>query len=74
MSEKEVHGTSLSPEDVASNEEGLEERGIAPEEYSNLPPVDTGKAAWLFLAAAFVVEVLTIGKFTRASADCDLLY
>lgn len=32
------------------------------EELPRLPPKDGGKAAWLFLAAAFVVEVLTIGK------------
>ncbi len=74
MSGKKVHGTSSSSQDVAPNQEDLEEQGIAPEEYPTLPPVDTGKAAWLFLAAAFVVEVLTIGKFIRASADCDLLY
>ncbi|KAL1794163.1 hypothetical protein ACET3X_007584 [Alternaria dauci] len=28
---------------------------------SNLPPMDRGKDAWLFLAAAFTVEFLTIG-------------
>jgi hypothetical protein len=32
------------------------------ESLSGLPPKDGGKAAWLFLAAAFVVEVLTIGE------------
>lgn len=29
---------------------------------SNLPPMDRGKDAWLFLAAAFTVEVLTVGE------------
>lgn len=28
-----------------------------------LPPVDGGKDAWLFLAAAFVVEALVWGEF-----------
>ena len=32
------------------------------ENLPHLPPKDEGKAAWLFLAAAFVVEVLTFGQ------------
>lgn len=28
----------------------------------NLPPVDRGKQAWLFLAACWVVEALTFGE------------
>jgi hypothetical protein len=36
------------------------------ESLSGLPPKDGGKAAWLFLAAAFVVELLTFGgRFVR---------
>jgi hypothetical protein len=31
------------------------------ESLSGLPPKDGGRAAWLFLAAAFVVELLTFG-------------
>jgi len=30
---------------------------------SNLPPVDGGKEAWLFLAASFVVEALVWGMY-----------
>lgn len=33
-------------------------------EFSSLPPVDTGKDAWLFLAASFMVEALIWGEFT----------
>ncbi len=29
----------------------------------SLPPADRGKAAWLFLAAGFVVEALVWGQF-----------
>jgi len=31
---------------------------------SGLPPVNRGKDAWLFLAAAFVVEILIFGDFS----------
>jgi hypothetical protein len=31
------------------------------ESPSNLPPMDRGRGAWLFLTAAFTVEFLTIG-------------
>lgn len=33
-------------------------------EFSCLPPVDTGKQAWQFLAACWVVEAVTFGKFS----------
>ena len=43
----------------------LEAFPTSAEEYhlnvSSLPPVDTGKDAWLFLAAAFMVETLVWG-------------
>lgn len=32
-------------------------------EFSSLPPVDTGKEAWLFLAACWGVEAVTFGKW-----------
>ena len=34
-----------------------------PEHESLLPPTDGGKDAWLFLAAAFVIEIMVWGKF-----------
>ena len=37
-------------------------------EFASLPPVDTGKDAWLFLAAAFMVEALIWGEFIYLSA------
>jgi hypothetical protein len=38
------------------------------EEADSLPPIDGGKDAWLFLAAAFVIEVLTIGKLLHKTS------
>lgn len=34
----------------------------APNAEFSLPPVDTGKEAWLFLAACWVVEAVTFGE------------
>lgn len=34
----------------------------------SLPPVDTGKDAWLFLAACFVIEALVWGEHVSAQA------
>ena len=39
-------------------------------EFASLPPVDTGKEAWLFLAACWGVEAVTFGEFAQ---DIDLL-
>jgi hypothetical protein len=33
----------------------------------SLPPVDTGKQAWLFLAACWGVEAVTFGEFFKAA-------
>jgi hypothetical protein len=33
-----------------------------PENETLLPPIDGGKDAWLFLAAAFVIEMMVWGK------------
>lgn len=35
---------------------------VTRQEFS-LPPVDTGKDAWLFLAACWVVEAVTFGEY-----------
>lgn len=35
----------------------------------NLPPVDTGKHAWLFLTACFIFEALIWGMFISI---CDI--
>jgi uncharacterized protein (DUF2237 family) len=37
-----------------------------PEPESSLPPVDTGKDAWLFLAACWAVEALVYGEYLPA--------
>ena len=47
---------------------------VAPHETEfSLPPVDTGKDAWLFLFSAFVLEVLVWGTnifFIQAGFQC----
>jgi hypothetical protein len=47
----------------ASSDFELADRGEdGPQQgHVSLPPVDGGKSAWLFLAAAFVVEALVWG-------------
>jgi hypothetical protein len=44
----------------ASSEFELEDRGEHTPQQ--LPPVDGGKDAWLFLAASFVIEALVWGE------------
>lgn len=39
------------------------EPGQGPHHEFYLPPVDTGKDAWLFLAACFVIEALVWGEY-----------
>ena len=48
----------------ASSNLELADRGEHAREQGkvSLPPVDGGKGAWLFLAAAFVVEALVWGR------------
>jgi hypothetical protein len=71
MAEKAVENTSgiveKPPQDLSaassSKDQDINEISEdAHDSLSNLPRKDGGKAAWLFLAAAFVVEVLTIGE------------
>ncbi len=38
-----------------------EEADVEPEETASLPPVDGGRAAWLFLAGSFFIEMLLWG-------------
>jgi hypothetical protein len=39
-------------------------------EFSSLPPVDTGKEAWLFLAACWGVEAVTFGtRFSMVNLE-----
>jgi hypothetical protein len=54
-----LHGFSDRP-DERHLEESTRHLQEGPHEFS-LPPADGGKAAWLFLAAGFVVEVLIWG-------------
>ncbi|CAN9161684.1 unnamed protein product [Alternaria alternata] len=57
----EPHDQHL-PVRSGSQEKSIEHpRGSMIEVTSSLPPMDRGKDAWLFLAAAFTVEVLTVG-------------
>lgn len=41
--------------------------GQAARQEFSLPPVDTGKDAWLFLAACWVVEAVTFGEYCHTS-------
>lgn len=46
------------------------------EQNQQLPPMDGGKDAWLFLAACFMIEALIWGKFqhlTQSGALADLI-
>jgi hypothetical protein len=47
-------------EEGSSQVEGFDTTGT--NEFSSLPPVDGGKDAWLFLAAAYMVEAFTWGE------------
>lgn len=44
----------------------VEEEPSPPENIVTLPRVDGGKEAWLFLAACFIVEVMTWGEVTSS--------
>lgn len=46
------------------------ESGRGPHHEFSLPPVDTGRDAWFFLAACFVIEALVWGEHTSVSAVC----
>ncbi|KAH6960390.1 hypothetical protein FAVG1_08878 [Fusarium avenaceum] len=53
--------TDLAEGDTSSEVEGLGLDPTGTHQVLALPPVDGGKDAWLFLAAAFTVEALTWG-------------
>lgn len=55
--------TDLGEGDISSEVEGLGLDPTGTHQVLALPPVDGGKDAWLFLAAAFMVEALTWGEF-----------
>lgn len=57
----------------ASSEFELEDRGE--QRPQQLPPVDGGKDAWLFLAASFVIEALVWGEYAiwRFHACCSYM-
>lgn len=42
-------------------------------EETSLPPVDRGKAAWLFLAACWLVEAMTFGESLGCPCNCHSL-
>jgi hypothetical protein len=50
--------------ELRANNRDLDEMRATEPEFS-LPPVDGGKAAWLFLFSAFVLEILVWGKSFR---------
>ena len=55
---------SIEPSTVEHEQqpqEGTSEPQNAANEFPSLPPVDSGKQAWLFLAACWGVEAVTFG-------------
>jgi hypothetical protein len=42
---------------------------VEPVDTASLPPVDNGRAAWLFLAGSFFVETLIWGKSSARICD-----
>jgi hypothetical protein len=57
--------TAIRESDVelhATDQDLNEIRETEPE--FSLPPVDGGKAAWLFLFSAFILEILVWGEFS----------
>jgi hypothetical protein len=54
--------TDLGGGQISSEVEGLDLDPTCTHQVSALPPVDGGKDAWLFLAAAFMVDAMTWGE------------
>jgi hypothetical protein len=57
--ESDVIGSTHRQQQVLDNSS---EPQTSSNEFSSLPPVDTGKEAWLFLAACWGVEAVTFGE------------
>ena len=60
-SENEKSGTS-SPTVLGVGQDDVEAQQEDQHQGYSLPPVDTGKDAWLFLAACFVMEAMVWGE------------
>jgi hypothetical protein len=52
---------SSTTRNASPTEDGIADTHTSSQEFS-LPPVDGGKDAWFFLAAAFMLEALVWGK------------
>lgn len=50
------------------------EAGQGPHHEFSLPPVDTGKDAWFFLAACFVIEALVWGEHVSVLCTGRVMY
>ncbi|PNP39784.1 hypothetical protein TGAMA5MH_08303 [Trichoderma gamsii] len=58
---RNVNADALNHDDQELDALGAGSEPQAPSAEFSLPPVDTGAAAWLFLAACWGVEALTFG-------------
>lgn len=59
---RNVNADALNHDDQELDALGAGSEPQAPSAEFSLPPVDTGAAAWLFLAACWGVEALTFGE------------
>lgn len=66
-SEKQAHPSDSSQPFTSSNDDA--ESNCS----SNLPPVDGGAQAWLFLAGCFVMEALVFGTFSPHAPSAHVL-
>ncbi|KAF2755477.1 MFS general substrate transporter [Pseudovirgaria hyperparasitica] len=58
---KASQSTIVDAEHQFGESESVPNNGIEGFDYSTLPPVDTGKDAWLCLLAVFTIEVMILG-------------
>lgn len=65
------HETASTPRQISIYDSNIELNDVNPQHYEagarevqlSLPPVDTGKDAWLFLLSAFIMDILVWGIF-----------
>lgn len=62
---RHVNADTLNHDDQELDVLGAGSEPQVPSAEFSLPPVDTGAAAWLFLAACWGVEALTFGETCR---------
>ena len=73
MTASTPHQTSISNSNIELNDVNPrhDEAGEREVQFS-LPPVDTGKDAWLFLFSAFIMDILVWGGFSPETPTLSL--